>query len=242
MLALFVIGSYLIASIPFGLLIARARGVDIRACGSGNIGATNVGRILGRKWGLLVLMLDALKGATPVVLAGWLTRRHPAFVPFDGPMVVDWTLLAVAIACLAGSVAPILAGFRGGKAVATSLGIVLAIPPLWEAVAVALVCYLVARKLSGFVSVGSLVAATVLPLACLLLWRIGRFDMTRHAPLMLLVLTLTAIVFIRHRANVARLLAGTEPQPPAADDPAVRSNAVGTESPRESGHSGASAR
>src|SRR5262249_30886498 len=122
------LAAYLVASIPFGVVVARARGVDIRNAGSGNIGATNVGRVLGKKWGTLVLLLDAAKGAVPVAIAGLAASSQSA--PDWGPASANLLRLGAGIACVIGSVAPIYLRFRGGKAVATSLGIVLAIPHL----------------------------------------------------------------------------------------------------------------
>lgn len=204
------LGAYLIASIPFGVLVARAKGVDIRKVGSGNVGATNVGRVLGKKWGYLVLALDALKGAIPMLLARFAIK--PEALPAWGPASANFVLLGAGIACMLGSVAPIYLGFRGGKGVATSLGIVLAVPHLAAAGALALVGYVSARFSSGYVSLGSITAAILLPLGVVLTGKVFGWPLAENYPLLILTGLMAGVVLFRHRANVSRLLAGTEPK------------------------------
>lgn len=204
------LGAYLIASIPFGVLVARARGVDIRKVGSGNVGATNVGRVLGKKWGYLVLALDALKGAVPMLIGRLAVRGES--LPDWGPASANAVLLGTGVACMLGSVAPIYLGFRGGKGVATSLGIVLAVPHLAAAGALALVGYVSARFSTGYVSLGSITAAILLPLGVLLAGRVFGWPLAQNYPLLILTGLMAAVVMFRHRANMARLVAGTEPK------------------------------
>lgn len=208
--ALIWIGAYLIASIPFGVVVARLRGVDIRKAGSGNIGATNVGRVLGRKWGLLVLLLDAMKGALPMFATGWAAAH--ATIPDWGPATPNLMRLGTGIACVIGSVAPIYLGFRGGKAVATSLGLLLAAPHLTVAAMIAFGGWLLVRFTSGYVSLASVVAALLLPIAT---WAMGHFrgwPLREEYPLLILTGAIALIVIVRHRGNLARLAAGTEPR------------------------------
>ncbi|WP_457852413.1 glycerol-3-phosphate 1-O-acyltransferase PlsY [Sabulicella rubraurantiaca] len=178
----------LLGSIPFGLILTRAAGLgDIRAIGSGNIGATNVLRTGSRKLAAATLLLDGLKGTVAVLLAGWLF----------GP---EWAPLA-ALAAVLGHCFPPWLGFRGGKGVATALGVMLGLA--WPVFVVAALSWLVAAKLSRISSVGALTAMAVSPLAALV------FADGRTALALLLV---AAIVFWRHRENIARLGAGTEPR------------------------------
>jgi acyl phosphate:glycerol-3-phosphate acyltransferase len=177
-----ILGSYLLGSIPTGLLVARARGVDIRAVGSGNIGATNVSRSLGKKLGALVLLADAIKGFAPVfAVSRWLP---PAIVAAAG------------FAAIAGHVFPVWLRFRGGKGVATGLGVFAAVAPI--AAAAAVVVYFGTVLVTRISSVGSLAAATALLAAMGLL----------HHPLPHLVLGIVvwALIVWRHRDNIRRLI------------------------------------
>ncbi|MEM1032626.1 MAG: glycerol-3-phosphate acyltransferase [Myxococcota bacterium] len=148
--------AYLSGAVPYGHLIARARGIDIRAVGSGNIGATNVSRALGRGWGVVVLVLDALKGAVPVGIAVW-----TAGAGLTSPLGVT----AAGLAAVVGHCFPVWLAFRGGKGVATSLGVFLVIDPV--AAAASAVVFFATYALTRTASVGSLVAATLFPV---ILW------------------------------------------------------------------------
>ena len=157
---LFIVGAYLLGSIPFGLLIGLARGVDIREHGSKNIGATNAGRVLGRKWGYLVLILDVLKGFVPTLAASFVLVQQPV----DSVMLVQWIL--VGLAAVLGHTLPIYLRFRGGKGVATTVGVALGIFPYYTvAMVAALVLYAVVRFGTGLVSAGSLTIAVAFPVA-----------------------------------------------------------------------------
>jgi glycerol-3-phosphate acyltransferase PlsY len=177
-----IVASYLLGSIPFGLLIARARGVDIRAVGSGNIGATNVSRSLGKKLGALVLLLDAAKGFAPVFLAA---RWLPAEI-----------VAASGFAAIAGHVFPVWLRFRGGKGVATGLGVFAAIAPLAAGGAVGV--YLATVLVTRISSVGSLAAATAL---FALMWLLGL-----PAPYVALAGAVWLLIVVRHRGNIRRLI------------------------------------
>lgn len=182
------IAAYLFGSISFGLIFAKRRGIDLRSIGSGNIGATNVGRALGKQTGRLVLVLDMLKGFVPVALARW---------AFDLPW--PW-ITAVGLAAALGHVFPIWYGFRGGKGVATSGGVLLAaLPPIG---ALTLLTFVVVKKWTRLASVGSLSAATV-GAALTLVLDGGEWPV-------LLATGLWFLVVLRHWGNLIRLLRGEE--------------------------------
>jgi acyl phosphate:glycerol-3-phosphate acyltransferase len=182
------VGAYLAGSIPFGVLAARAKGVDLRQVGSGNIGATNVARALGKGWAIAVLLGDAAKGFVPV----WLGRR------------LGFPAAAVALAGLAAIVGHMFTLFlrgRGGKGVATSLGVALALSP--TAALIGFGVYLALFTATRLSSLGSLLGV----------WTFSLF-FTFHdappAPLVGLALAGAALVTLRHRQNIGRLLRGEE--------------------------------
>ena len=184
------LASYLLGSIPTAWIVARlVRGVDLRAIGSGNLGATNLYRQMGWKWAVPVGLFDMLKGTIPVVLfAAWAGAGLGAAITFG--------LLAVV-----GHVYPIFMNFRGGKGVATGGGVVLGLAPL--AFVLSLIVWAVIVRLTGYVSLGSILSAAVLPPAILLLHP-GRVDIVWP------IAVLALVVIWMHRANIRRLMAGTE--------------------------------
>jgi acyl phosphate:glycerol-3-phosphate acyltransferase len=205
--------AFLCGSIPFGLLIARSRGIDIRAHGSKNIGATNVGRVLGRKFGLLCFALDALKGFGPTFAAGrFMHAAGRADLPASE---ASWWLGVMAAAILGHMFSPWV-GFKGGKGVATGLGAMLGVyPVLTIAGAGAFAVWLAAMALWRYVSLASCLAAGALPVLSWLALRATRGEawMTPGAaPFFAFTGALAALVIYKHRSNIARLLAGTEPK------------------------------
>lgn len=216
---LLILAGYLIGSIPWGLLIARANGIDIRKHGSGNIGATNVGRVVGRKWGLLCFFLDMLKGAIPVLLAGYFSGLlGNVLIP---PDQAAWWLAVMASPILGHILNPWLR-FKGGKGVATSLGALLGMYPVLTIPGLlAFAIWLAAAIKWRYVSLASLLAAAALPLlvAAYLLLKLRPASESlppldhylRHAGLLIaLAIVLCALVFWTHRTNIQRLRAGTE--------------------------------
>lgn len=205
-------GAYLLGSIPFGLLIGRARGIDIRKLGSGNIGATNAGRVLGRKWGMLCLALDILKGLVPTVIAGWWIVRRP----LTASELLGWGV--VGLAAVVGHNFSIFLGFRGGKGVATTIGAAAGVWPFYTvAMAVALLAYAGLRFGTRLVSLGSLALAVVFPLAVVgvnALWT--KLPLATFWPLPVVALALSGMIVIRHQDNIARLRRGDEAR---IDDP-----------------------
>lgn len=184
-----IVGGYLLGAVPFGLLVARVfAGVDVRAAGSGNIGATNVARAAGKGFGVLTLVLDALKGAAPVLVADHVLHAPTAIAAGAG------------LASVLGHVFPIYLRFKGGKGVATGLGVFAALSPL-STLAAAVVFGLV-FAIARVVSAGSLVAVVGLVVATVLLD--GRPEVIALASIIAL------LVFVRHRGNIQRLISKTE--------------------------------
>jgi acyl phosphate:glycerol-3-phosphate acyltransferase len=182
--------AYLAGSIPSAWLAGRAKGVDLRKHGSGNLGATNAWRVLGWRIGLLVYAVDTLKGALPVLLL----RRPAAYPELAGVLY--------GVAAIAGHVRPIFLGFqKGGKGVATAGGVFFALAP--KAFVIAFATFVAVFLASGFVSLGSLTAAIALPVALLVI--------DRHVgPGFVVGVLVAAFVFWTHRANIGRLRRGEE--------------------------------
>jgi len=200
-----IIAAYLLGSVPFAFLIARAHGKDLRTIGSGNLGATNLARAVGRKWGYFCFALDVLKGLVPMILAGAL------LVNADSPAhLAGW--LAVGLAAILGHVFPIYLRFKGGKGVATSFGVALGLWPYFTICAlVALLVWLVVVFLWRYVSLASICAALAFPVA-LLLGMLARPDWQAATlwPLLVAAILIPLLVILRHRDNIRRLLTGTE--------------------------------
>jgi glycerol-3-phosphate acyltransferase PlsY len=215
------IGAYLLGSVPFGLLIGLARGVDIRTRGSGNIGATNVLRTLGKPAGVLAFTLDFLKGFAPTLAAGLATR---SIARADLPPEQAWAWLAVPALAIIGHMFPLFLRFRGGKGVATGFGALLAVFPwLTLPAAVSLPVWFAALRLSRFVSVASCAAAASLPLSVIAVGfvgaQLGRWPVRSVWPFLIVAVVLAALVLWKHRGNLARVRAGTEPRLGAPPQP-----------------------
>ena len=195
-----VVLAYLLGSIPFGYLIVRLRGGgDVRETGSGGTGATNVTRRAGRAAGILTLALDALKGAAAVIVARYLLA--------DG-FGVNWWVAAAALAAVTGHVFPVWLRFRGGKGVATGLGVFLSLAPL--AVLCALPIFVLVVWATRYVSLGSMTAAALVPV---FVWLLGRGSATAEeglVPVLVAAAAGAALIILMHRANIGRLMRGTE--------------------------------
>lgn len=221
-----VTAAYLLGAVPFGLLIGLARGIDVRKGGSGNIGSTNVTRLLGRKWGYVCFLLDTAKGLGPTLAAG-AYLRHAAGTTLAEPLPLAglWTWLAVAAACVLGHIFSIYLRFRGGKGVATSLGVLLGIYPYFTLAALfALLIWLAVWGFWRYVSLASISAAIAFPIGfALLIWRIPAWQFGDLWPLLLFSGLMAVLVVVRHRSNLARLLRGVEHggnRPSSAAEPA----------------------
>ena len=189
-----VAAAYLIGSIPFGLLIGKLNGKDIRKEGSCNIGATNVTRVVGKWWGKLCFLCDFLKGFLPVFAVMCL-------YPGEG-----WLIALTALATMLGHIFPVYLGFKGGKGVSTAAGAAMALCPL--AVVIAGAVWVAVFFLSRYVSLASLAAALALPVSAWLLKIFAGFALP--LPVGLLLILFAVLAFWRHRSNIVRLMNGTE--------------------------------
>ncbi len=186
---LLILISYLLGAIPFGLLIGKIKNVDVRQAGSGNIGATNVLRTLGVVPGTTALILDLFKG-TGAVLLGRLFSGDPLIIVLCG------------LAAVIGHSFPIYLGFKGGKGAATGLGVLLGVAP--DIFLFAVLIFLATVALTRFVSVGSLLTAVAVLTALLV--------SGQPRPYSAAAALIALIIFLRHRPNIRRLIAGTEPR------------------------------
>jgi glycerol-3-phosphate acyltransferase PlsY len=186
--------AYLLGSIPTGFLVAKARGVDIRTVGSGNIGATNAFRVLGKGFGIFVLLMDALKGLLAVFAAS-------AIVKFLPGVPVEYLRITAGIAAILGHNFTCWLHFKGGKGIATSAGVLIALVPY--ALLIILAIFIILFLATRYVSVGSIAASFALPFAT--------WFTTRHDVGLTVVMTaIAALAILKHRKNIQRLLNGTE--------------------------------
>jgi acyl phosphate:glycerol-3-phosphate acyltransferase len=192
MLNIFLIAaSYLVGSVPFGLLVGKIAGVDVRSAGSRNIGATNVNRLLGKKFGIITLICDCLKGYLPMFFAAWMVGNS-----VGGEIVI----LCCGVSAVVGHMFPVYLGFKGGKGVATGLGVFLFLSPL--AILISLVVFVVTVAISGFVSAGSLLSSGLIPL-----WL---FFLDAPVATIITAAIVAALIWLKHHENIVRLLKGEE--------------------------------
>ena len=196
-------GSYLFGSVPCSLLLGKLKGLDIRNIGSGNVGAMNLGRIAGRPWFFAAFILDMLKGLVPTLFAGRL------LVGPEPTRSLCW--LVAGLCAVLGHNYPVFLGFRGGKGVSTSLGVALGVYPMLTLPALlSFVVWVIGLALTRMSSVGSICGAILFPVFyVLLVWKLGAALMDRW-PFLAFAFTVAALVLVRHRANMARIVAGTE--------------------------------
>jgi len=203
--------AYLVGAIPFAYVLARAHGKDLRAIGSGNMGATNLARALGRSWGYVCFILDTLKGLVPMLVILWLVK--PVLHRRGGDeMNFLWLWLAVGCAAIMGHIFPVYLGFKGGKGVATSFGVALGLWPYYTGCAVlAIGIWAVVVLIWRYVSLASLVAAVSFPvILSAAIWFLPAWKLASLWPLVLVATIIPVMVIALHRANIRRLLAGTE--------------------------------
>ena len=196
LMAMWVVGAYLVGGVPFGFLIGKLRGVDVRTVGSKNIGATNVYRTVGHKWGFLAFFCDFLKGLLPTLAAAHLAGRGGALAA-DLPV---WTGLA----CVVGHTLTPYMRFKGGKGVATAFGMLMALIPWLVLIAFAL--FVVTVWVSHYISLGSCLAALFLAVA---IW-IPMPIVHPSLPLQIVMTLLGLFVVIKHKSNIGRLAKGCE--------------------------------
>jgi glycerol-3-phosphate acyltransferase PlsY len=195
--------AYMLGSIPFGYVLVKVfRGEDIRRTGSGNIGATNVARSGAKGLGVVTLLLDALKGSLAVFLAWWMAYRNDPWPQTEGPGPAAYRLAATAaLFAVVGHVFPVWLKFKGGKGVATALGVFVFLFP--KAIPVSLFIFIIIVALTRYVSLGSILATITFPIAT---WFLYRPDWISLA----LVMLVAALIIGKHHANIGRLIAGTE--------------------------------
>jgi glycerol-3-phosphate acyltransferase PlsY len=204
-----VILSYLAGSIPSSIIVSKlVKGIDIREHGSGNAGGTNVFRVLGWKWGVLVIILDALKGALAVIVIARLYLDSFPFTnvtPFD-----DFTLVQIicGISAVIGHIWTVFAGFRGGKGIATALGFLITLITI--DMLLALVVFTLTVTISRYISLGSILAAVSIPLILIIRENIFGVDIPGYNTLLPFIIALVLLVIYTHRKNIDRLLKGSE--------------------------------
>ena len=216
-LVLWILGAYLVGGVPFGFLIGKMRGVDVRTVGSKNIGATNVFRTVGKKWGLLAFACDFLKGFLPTLAAKIYAAKS------GDATLAAYLPLAVGVMCVVGHMFTCFMNFKGGKGIATGFGMLVALMPLLVLAAFAL--FIVVVRTFHYISLGSICAAAFLLVA---VWfpcgALSNPDGFRNMPQCVIVALVAAFAIWKHRTNISRLLAGNEnrfywnkPKAPAAE-------------------------
>ncbi len=248
---IFIILAYFIGSIPVGVLLARSRGIDIREHGSKNVGATNVGRVLGKKLGYVCFVLDVAKGALPVIAAGLAAGVFGRSV-VEMSALDMWLWLTVGLAAVLGHMCSIFLRFTGGKGVATGFG---ALAAMWPLLTIptfaALIVWYATMRISRYVSLASVLAALSLPVTTLLLLMPQAppepdeangpaVDAVVHAvPLLIVTAALAGLVVFKHRGNLRRIQRGEEPKvgEPAPGDANAESNgeSAGSSTPDSTG-------
>jgi len=201
-LAVLLVGSYLLGSIPFGYLAGRLVGIDIRHAGSGNVGATNVVRVLGKGYGYPVFALDFLKGFGAVKISMLMAPGQPP--EWNSPEIVG---ILAAMSSILGHLYPPWLKFKGGKGVATSAGALLALTPVATLIGVAI--WIIVFWLTRYVSLASITAAVVLPIVILV---VRSHDQNNGKPLVYSSACVAVVIVWRHRSNLSRLIQGTEPR------------------------------
>lgn len=203
--AVMIASAYLLGSVPFAMIIAKAHGKNLRISGSGNIGATNLSRVAGRKWGYLCFLLDVSKGLVPMLITSRFITEQPSVTEL-------FLWLTVGCAAILGHVFPIYIGFKGGKGVATSFGVALGLWPYFTVCAAVSIAVWVVVVLSWrYVSLGSVTAAVVFPAVLVVLisvlqnWRFANLW-----PLLIVAAAIPLMIITRHRENIRRISGGTE--------------------------------
>lgn len=199
-----IVASYLLGSVPFGVLIARAHGKDLRSIGSGNIGATNVSRALGKKWAYICFLLDCLKGLVPMLAA------KPLVTPLTVTTLSLW--LTVGCAAILGHIFPVYLKFKGGKGMSTCMGIILGLYPYYTLPGlIAFIVWAACVLLWRYVSLASIIAAVIFPASLITaIFSLQNWRFAELWPLIIVALALSALVIVRHVENIKRLLEGSE--------------------------------
>ena len=209
LLASIIILSYLVGSIPTSIIVSKlSHGIDIRNYGSGNAGGTNVMRVLGWKKGLFVIVLDVLKGALAVIV---IARLHRGAIPFENSTPFDdFTLVQIiaGISAVIGHIWTVFAGFKGGKGIATAMGMLLMIVTVDMLVAVGV--FIIVVSISRYVSLASIIGAIAVPLTLIIRENIFHVDVPGYSTLLPFIIFVSLLVIFTHRKNVVRLMNGSE--------------------------------
>ncbi len=209
LLAAIIVLSYLIGSIPTSIIVSKAvKGIDIRKHGSGNAGGTNVMRVLGWKHGLFVILLDAVKGVLAVVVVA---RLHYGNIPFQNITPFDdFTLVQIiaGISAVVGHVWTIFAGFKGGKGIATAVGMLLMIITVDMLIAIGV--FIIVVTISRYVSLGSLLGSVAVPLSLIIRENVFNVDIPSYHTILPFIIAVSLFVVYTHRKNVVRILDGSE--------------------------------
>ena len=209
LLAIIVLLSYLVGSVPNSIMVSKmVRGIDIRQHGSGNAGGTNVMRVLGWRYGIFVIILDAVKGIIAVIL---IARLHYGPLPFENVSPFDdFTLVQIiaGVAAVIGHIWTIFAEFKGGKGIATALGMLMMLITVEMLIAIGV--FLIVVTISKYISLGSLVAALSIPLSLILRENVLHDHINGYNTILPFVIFLTLLVIFTHRKNLIRIFNGTE--------------------------------
>ncbi len=209
LLATIIILSYLIGSIPTSIIVSKSvKGIDIREHGSGNAGGTNVMRVLGWKHGIFVILLDSFKGVLAVVV---IARLHYGNIPFENITPFDdFTLVQIiaGISAVIGHIWTIFAGFKGGKGIATALGMLLMIITVDMLIAIGV--FIIVVTISRYVSLGSLIGTIAVPLSLVIRENLFNVDIPGYHTILPFIIAVSVLIIYTHRKNVLRILDGSE--------------------------------
>lgn len=212
-LALLIPVGYLLGSIPFGLVVGLLKGVDPRQAGSGNIGATNIGRLLGLRYFWLVFVLDLLKSLLPMLFAAWLVSRNGGSFTHPVAGVEIYLLwLGVGLAAILGHMFSPFLGFKGGKGVATSAGVLLGLFPYYTfpgllSIGIFIIVFFIWR----YISLASVIGVVCFPVIYLICGLVNHWPIfSQQLPLLIAAVLVALLIVLKHRTNLVRLRAGTE--------------------------------
>jgi glycerol-3-phosphate acyltransferase PlsY len=205
--SILITAAYLLGSVPFALILAKAHGKDLRRIGSGNIGSTNLSRAIGKKWGYFCFALDVLKGLVPMSTASVILPSEPETMEL-------FFVLSAGAAAVLGHIFPVYLGFKGGKGVATSFGIALGLYPYYTICAVvAIIIWIATVCMWRYISLASVIAAFCFPLTLIIsICIITQWQFADLWPLLTAAVAIPLMVALRHKSNIKRILAGKEPK------------------------------
>lgn len=201
-----IIFAYLLGAIPFGFIFGKLKGIDLRKTGSGNIGATNAGRVLGKKYAYICFALDALKAFVPMILARLVIGEQASIVQI-------WLWLLVGSSAIIGHIFPVYLKFKGGKGVSTSLGMVLGLWPYYTVPGLlSFAIWVATLYMWRYVSLSSIIAALSFPLGLIIgiIALENGWNFSQLWPLVLVAILMAGLVVVRHAENIKRLLDGSE--------------------------------